>query len=380
MFVAPRLRTLETAQSTRRATWLELFYDLVYVVVVATLAHELAAHVSLVGVLTFAGLFVPVWWSWVGVTLYNDRFDTDDLGHRLLTLLAMLGAAALALSVHGALTGPAFALSYVFLRALLIAQYVRVSRHVPLARSLCLHYAIGFSIAAAIWLGSLLVPVPLRFAVWAIAMAVDVGTPLTARHHQSMLPVSDTHLPERIGLFMIVVLGEAVSAVVRGIETPRLEAFVGGALGLTIAFALWWVYFENMDEHVVRRTRLAGQVWFYSHLPLAMGICIAAVGVEGLVSVPPGAPLDAATRWLLGGGLALCLASLATIHATTAERAGPPLSRRRTASRAASALGALALAALPFPWPAAGFGAAMGLLAVLQVALDRRKALPTAAS
>lgn len=380
VFTAPRLRTLDAAEATRRATWLELFYDLVYVVVVAALAHELVGNVSLAGLLTFVALFVPVWWSWVGVTLYNDRFDTDDLGHRLYTLLAMLGAASLALSVHGALTGPVFVLSYVFLRALLILQYLRVARHVPLARSLCLHYAVGFGLAAALWVGSLALDAPWRYVAWGVAMVVDIGTPLTARHHQAKLPLSTSHLPERIGLFTIIVLGESVAAVVRGIETPRLDAFIGGALALVIAFALWWVYFEHVDEHVVRRTRIAGQVWFYAHLPLAMGIVLTAVGVEGLVGVAPGEPIDAATRWLVAGGFALCLGALAAIHVSTTERSGPPLFRRRALVRSASALAAVALALAPLPWPAAGFGLALGLLGVAQVALEPSRGAPQAAS
>lgn len=370
MFAAPRLRTLDSREAARHATWLELFYDLVYVVVVAALAHELAEHLTPAGLLAFGALFVPVWWSWVGVMVYNDRFDTDDVGTRILTVLAMFGAAALAISIDGALTGPGFVLSYVFLRALLIAQYLRVAKHVPLARALGVHYAIGFSLAAAVWGASLLVPPPWRFALWVVAMAIEVGTPLTARRHQAKLPVSTSHLPERMGLFTIIVLGEAVSAVVRGVEEPGVGAFVGGALGLAIAFALWWIYFENVDEHVVRKTRVAGQVWFYAHLPLMVGIVAAAVGVESLVGVEPRDVLPLAARAVLGGGVALCLLALAVIHLTTTDRTGAPRHRRRASVRLGSAAAAVVLTLLAGGLPAVAFGASLALLAVAQVVLD----------
>ena len=85
--------------ANRRATWLELFYDLVFVVVIFQLAHNLEEDFSLYGFLGFLALFVPVWWSWTGAAFYATRFDTDDLGHRILVLLQMVGAAFLAVNV-----------------------------------------------------------------------------------------------------------------------------------------------------------------------------------------------------------------------------------------------------------------------------------------
>lgn len=380
MFVAPRLRTLESGEPSRRATWLELFFDLVYVVVVAALANELARDPTPAGALRFAALFVPVWWSWVGFTIYNDRFDTEDVGQRALTLLAMLGAASLAVAIRDAFRGPAFALSYVFLRALLLAQYLRVARHVPLARALSVHYAAGFGAAALLWGAAILAPAPWRYAMWAVAMAIDVGTPLVARAHQAKLPVSTSHLPERVGLFTILVLGEAISAIVRGVGSPSPAAFVGGALGLTIAFSFWWVYFENAERHLVRRSPFAGRIWFYAHLPLVMGIAAAAVGVEGLVGVATGEPLGDASRWILGGGVALCLGALGAIHATTVERSGAPRPRARALVRVASAVLTLALTSLAGGLPGLAFGIALAIVCVAQVALDPAKAVPQAAS
>ena len=91
----PRLRTLDD-EDERHATWLELFFDLVFVVAVAQLADGLAADPSVHGFLVFAGLFVPVWWAWVGYTFYADRFDTDDRLHRILMIAGMFGVAVLA--------------------------------------------------------------------------------------------------------------------------------------------------------------------------------------------------------------------------------------------------------------------------------------------
>ena len=100
--------------TNRHATWLELFYDLIFVVVISQLAHNLENDFSLYGSLGFLALFVPVWWSWTGAAFYATRFDTDDLGHRILILLQMIGAAALAVNVTDGLgnNSAGFALSY----------------------------------------------------------------------------------------------------------------------------------------------------------------------------------------------------------------------------------------------------------------------------
>src|SRR5262245_31290257 len=89
----PQLRTAEA----RTASRLELFFDLAYVLVVAGLAQAFIEHLGLRGAVTFAGLFTVTWWSWVTVTLYANRFDTNDVLYRLAKLggaLAVLGMAA----------------------------------------------------------------------------------------------------------------------------------------------------------------------------------------------------------------------------------------------------------------------------------------------
>jgi low temperature requirement protein LtrA len=85
----------------RTATWLELFFDLAFVLV-AELAVGLRDDRTLGGVLVFAGLFSSVWWAWAGFTFYANRFDTDDIVYRLAKLEAMLGVAGLAASATDA--------------------------------------------------------------------------------------------------------------------------------------------------------------------------------------------------------------------------------------------------------------------------------------
>jgi low temperature requirement protein LtrA len=127
----PRLRTLAGGQQNdRRATWLELFFDLVFVATVGQLANALSADPTPARFFEFLGLFVPVWWAWSGYTFYANRFDTDDLPYRLLTLLGMFGVAVLALALALIPLDPSPLAALVVLAGLLVAQVVyELARH-----------------------------------------------------------------------------------------------------------------------------------------------------------------------------------------------------------------------------------------------------------
>lgn len=321
----PRLRTAQDQEEERRATWLELFYDLVFVAAIAQVAHSLSEHVSLSGFLGYVLLFIPIWWSWVGATFYATRFDTDDLGHRLLTLLQMIAIAVLAVNVHHGLgeNSTGFALSYITVRSILIIQYLVAGYHVPEARDLTTWYARGFGLAVIIWLLSIFVPAPWRFGLWGLGLIVDFATPLTAGHLVAKVPPSFSHIPERLGLFTIIVLGEGVIAVVRGVAQLEwgISSAIEAVLGMSIAFSLWWLYFDSVDGSPLKSMKYGrmgiGLIWLYAHLPLALGIAATGVGVEHVIASEAGIPLPGNERSLICFGVALCLMALSVIHLIT---------------------------------------------------------------
>ena len=96
----PRLRRDAELGLQRKATWLELFYDLVFVVVVAQLAHTLVGRVDWGDVGSYAPMFVPAWWLWIAGTFYAERFEHDDVSHRIMVFISMVPVAALAVFTH----------------------------------------------------------------------------------------------------------------------------------------------------------------------------------------------------------------------------------------------------------------------------------------
>jgi low temperature requirement protein LtrA len=318
----PRLRAGVGAERERHATWLELFYDLVFVAGISQLSGGLAHDYSPTGLLHFSVLFVPIWWAWIGHTYYLTRFDSDDLWHRLLTMAQILIVASLVAHVPDALGAgsTAFALSYAGVRYLLVAEYFRAGRHLPEVRPLTNRYIAGFGCAATLWVASVFVAPPQRFLLWYLAIVVDFLAPITAGQLHARFPPHLMHLPERFGLFTIIVIGEAVVGVVTGIAPARLTpaAAAAGVAGLIIAFALWWEYFEGVrgagTRELTSRSHVrAYQQWIYAHLPLTMGIAAVAVGIRRVMHLAPHQALPAGEALILCASASVCLLALNTI-------------------------------------------------------------------
>jgi low temperature requirement protein LtrA len=356
----PQLRTLDD-QGERHATWLELFFDLVFVISIAEVVHTLEDYRSLGDFLGAAGLFVAVWWAWVGYTVYADRFDTDDLLHRALVLAGMLAVIAMALSVHDALHGGAaqFALSFVAVRGIVLLLNARARRHAAAARPLLNLYLVAFSIGASLWLVSVFVPEPARYVLWGVALLIELSAPWVGRHQIARAPIHASHLVERFGLFTLIVLGESVISVAQGAaDVDWTAATVAAAVGGFVAVAgLWWLYFDRLEDAAIRSV-LQGLVWNYAHLPLLAGLVSVAVGTEYAVIEASTGQLERATALSLGAGTALYLLATVVIG----------LAVRRTADRVRwLALGAAALAlAIGLVWP---LGLPVGLLVVLDLML-----------
>jgi low temperature requirement protein LtrA len=317
----PRLRTGE-AEEDRRATWLELFFDLVFVVSIAELGTRLSDDVTLAGLLEFVALFVPVWWAWAGFTFYANRFDTDDLVYRLLVLTAMFGVAAMAANVHHAFEGgsTAFALSYVFVRVVLLGLYARAIRYVEAARPFASVFFGAFGVSAALWLISLAFPEPARYWLWALALAIELPAPLLGWRWVPAAPVDPRHLPERFGLMTIIVLGESVVAVVVGVAgvSWELESGAAAVAGFLAAVSIWWIYFEFLDVMPIFGRGLArGLVFTYMHFFVWAGIAALGVGVKLAIFSAGGDRHYDDTAWVFCAGAAVCMLALAAVQLAT---------------------------------------------------------------
>ena len=316
-FQPPRLRTLAD-EGERHASWLELFFDLVFVVAITELSQALVSDHSAGGFLRFAALFVPVWVAWQGYMAYATRFDTDDLGFRVAYFGAMLAIAAMAVLVGDVARGKhsaAFAVSYVVLRSIMLALYLRAWRAVPEARVLIRFYGTGYAAGAAIWLVSLAFPTPWRYLVWVGAQVLELSLPPLSTQLHRRIPTSASHLPERWALFTLIVLGESVVAVAiatSGAHWHFTSAAVA-VLGFAAVGAIWWLYFDRQAGVALRGSTMSVVVYSYAHLPLLVGLAAMSAGLHlaiehaGDDSLGPGATIA-----FVGGAVLFIVSLIAT--------------------------------------------------------------------
>ena len=314
----PTLRTGEDATASR----LELFFDLAYVLVVLELANAFYKDLSWRGFLVFVALYVAMWFSWVGFTLYANRFDTDDVVYRIAKLAATASIAGCAASASGA-TGEfstAFALSFLAGRVILLLLHLRAWRHVPEARPTIAVY-LGFTAASTVlWAVSPAFDGWVRWGIWAAAVAMDALGPVMATRREDRAPLHMEHLPERFGLFIILVLGEAVGGAAIGVHDAKWAgpAVAVGLAGFVVAASMWWNYFDVTAGHSEEELHESDDddgaegavaderhdLFVYGHLPLSGGIVMAGVGIEDLVAHPFDV-LPSDGGWTVAVGLAL---------------------------------------------------------------------------
>jgi len=278
---------LKTEIIGRHATWLELFYDLIYVVVIAKLAHMMAhmhdGHLDWHHTMHSVALFIPVWWCWVGHTMFANRFDSDDVIQRILTLLQMFGAVIMAVFIEKALGegGVGFILSYILIRVLLIVMYIRVYKVSKDLQYITRLFTIGFSLGVSFWIASLFVEGTLRYIFWGFGLLIDFATPWVGQKKLSKVSVHKDHLPERLGLLTIIILGESVLGIVSGIS--GIEWGIGELFNLMAGFSLlcgiWWLYFETLEHVLAGKELRSGQLSIYGHLPIYIGMAILSAGL-----------------------------------------------------------------------------------------------------
>lgn len=321
-----RLYSGESDRGERHATWLELFFDLVFVVAIAELAHVLHEELTWAGIGGFAALFVPVWWLWIDFSYYADQFDVDRGSYRLTILGVMFGIIVLALAIPEALNGGSteFAAIYAALRLVIIVLYIQAWRFVPQSRELTARYTTSFSIAFAFWLVSILVPEPIRFVIWGLALLIEISNgPITYATLRSV-PAQVSHMDERFGLFVIIVLGEAILAVATGVADTNWQwrATLTAVSGFIAAVSLWWMYFERADTSVInwalrggRRALLLSYIYGYSHVFVFAGIVATGVGIQSAIEASATAEsITFEARAVLCGGVTLFLLGLNAVQ------------------------------------------------------------------
>jgi low temperature requirement protein LtrA len=313
-----------------RVSFMELFFDLVFVLVVTELAALLLHDLSLRGVAKMLFLLLLAWWAWIYTTWTTNWFDPDTLSVRLVLLVGMLASMLGAISIPDAFGARAALLvvGYVGLQVVrntfvLVATERGDPLYLPLLR-----FWRWNAVVAVVWLAGAFLDDGTRVAVWIAALVLDYTGPFvghwlprqgrTAAVEWQLVP---SHFAERLYLFVIIALGESIFSA--GITASRLALtparLLAVVVSLLVAAAFWWLYFDYHAKRAQEELAAAGDErgrlgrdLTYVHIPIVAGIIVAAVASELVVAHPgdrlPGnelAVLAAGPAVYLLGGLAL---------------------------------------------------------------------------
>lgn len=315
-----------THEDGRKATWFELFFDLVFVVAVAALAGALSHHYDWKGFAEFAFLFLILWWLWLEHTFHASRFDKDRPVQWAVGFAQILAVVFIAYGASDAFGARAWAFAggVAAFKALLMLGYLREIRRPGLSR-LCTIYGAIYAVQATLWAGSIWAEPSLRLALWALALTLDIVTPFLVARETHRAPPHPEHLPERFGLFTIILLGETAAAAVHALDHGSElhgDTLAVAILGACLGFLYWVGYFRrargNAERHV--RDAAAGRnlrLWAYGHIPLYLGI--AGLGA-GTVYLAHHTNLYGAAPWVFSVGAAISMTGVTLVSLATYGR------------------------------------------------------------
>lgn len=295
----PPLHPRDPEQHHRVATPLELLFDLVSVIAIASAAaglhHAIAEAHAIQGLVSFGMAFFAIWWAWMNFTWFASAYDNDDTTYRLLTMVIMGGALVVAAGIPSIFAEqPDFTMviiGYVVMRLAMTVLWLRAGCADTAHRRTALGYAIGIALVQLYWVAFLLVqPLSglLGYGMWLIGFALELSVPAIAEPLTEMTPWHRHHIVERYGLLLIIVLGETLLsgslALRQSAEAFNIMLVHTALSALVIVFALWWIYFSP-DPHLHDRNLRRALIWGYGHFVIfASGAAIGA-GFGVLVDV-----------------------------------------------------------------------------------------------
>ncbi|HWD42484.1 MAG TPA: low temperature requirement protein A [Actinomycetota bacterium] len=309
----------QTDSAEVRVSTIELFFDLVFVFAITQLTSLLAGEPTVVGLGRAVLIFGNLWWIYGGYAWLTNAVPPREPVLRLLLLLGMGGFLVVALAIPTAFDGGGIAFGVGYLLVTLVHTGMFLLSSQESAMRAMRRLGPANAITAALLLLAGFTHGLLQWTLWMAALGLHWASPFFTA--VPGFPIRAAHFVERHGLIVLIALGESIVAVGigmtgRGLQVDRV---VTAVLGLALAAALWWLYFDGEDERAERVLDAAGidrTAWLalygfgYAFLPILSGIIVFAAGIKNAV-VQSGEPLTASTAWLLAAGVATYLVGLA---------------------------------------------------------------------
>jgi low temperature requirement protein LtrA len=300
-----------------QVTPLELFFDLVFVLALTQCTQLMSDDPTWGGLARGVLVLGVLWWAWVGYAWLTSVVDPWDDAVRGVIFAAMAAMLLVALCVPRAFEDLAltFALAYGVVRVAHIGLFLLASRDEPELRKSVVGLAWSTGVGVGILAAASLVDGFAQGALWALALVLDMGGPYLIRPEGWKLVAS--HFAERHGLIVIIALGESIVAIGVGVGGDlTVGQGVAAVVGVGLAAAMWWLYFDVVALVAGRRleratpgrqqNEMARDSYSYLHFPMIAGIVLVALGMKKTLAHVED-PLDVVPAFALLGGMATYL-------------------------------------------------------------------------
>lgn len=286
-------KKFSTKFEERKISWLELFYDLVYAIVISRTTHLLAINPNALGILDYSYLFAIIFWGWVNGSLYHDLHGSQGIRTRLMTLWQMMAVAALAVTLSsppGVLIFRA-TIAFIFLQIYITYLWWSVGIYDKNHRILNRPYTYCYLAALTLIIITLFVPQPYkRILFWLVVVLNYLPRFIAMRSFKKRnldFPLSSS-MVERLGLFTIIIFGEAILGVINGtgtVENINASVWVCFGLGILIVFALWWVFFSLIADRQIQSGLLKGLIVPILYIPTLASLGMVSASFPGLIDM-----------------------------------------------------------------------------------------------
>lgn len=355
-----------------RVGFVELFFDLVFVFAITQISHTLLEHLTWLGALQAAMLLGAVWWAWIDTSWITNWLDPERTPVRIMLFALMAAGLVLSTSLPGAFgdKGLIFACAFAAFQVGRGLFALRAVRGDPALRDNFQRICVWAGVGGLLWIAGGLAEGQARLILWLIALLAEFAAPALyfwvpglGRSHTSDWKVEGGHIAERVGLFIIICLGETL--LVTGATFAGLVWSAPVDLAFATAFlstlAMWWIYFsaahDAAAEEIERSDdpgRIARAAYTYGPILIVAGIVATAVGDELILKHPEGHVSPEAAAVLIGGPLLFMLGSVTAKYAVWGKWSPVRLT-------GVAGLGALALV-VPYVTPLALAASATGVL------------------
>ena len=297
----------------KRVAPLELFFDLVFVFALTQVTQLMAANPTWTGLGQGILVLAALWWAWGAYAWLTNYIASEEDRERLLMFAVMAAFLVAALAVPQAFGDDAllFAVAYALARWLHIFIFAEANANVDTGEAIRRLARTALPAPALLIVAAFLDGTP-QALLWIAALATDFSGPFV--FGVKGFRVSPGHFAERFSLIVIIALGESIVAIGAGIQGELDAGVIGGALlGLVVACALWWAYFDVValvserhfrEAREERLLRIARDSYSYLHLPMIAGIILVALGVKKAIGHVE-KPLETVPVVALFGGIAL---------------------------------------------------------------------------